>query len=173
MKKLLVIGDSLVEYYDWQARFPDWRVDNYGRSGETVQELLARSRSVIARVADPDLVLVMSGINNVAMEDFGFLPAYGQVLDNFRAGFPKARLVACSLLPVRLAWLAPTALPRMNEGMKKVAEQAGAFFFDLYPAFLGADGLAERRFLLEDGVHLSGAGYARWAVLVEKLLFPA
>ena len=170
MKRLLFVGDSLIEYYDWQARFPNYQVFNYGRSGETVQELLARSSSVVERGTEPDWLFVMSGINNVAMEDFGFLPAYGELLDNFRDGFPSAKLVACSLLPVRLSWVASSTLPRMNEGIKKVTELSGAFFFDIHDSFLADDGLADRRFLLEDGVHISDAGYAHWAVQVEKLL---
>jgi len=42
-KRLLFIGDSLIEFFDWQGRFSDCLVKKLGRAGETVQEILARA----------------------------------------------------------------------------------------------------------------------------------
>jgi len=36
------MGDSLIEFFNWQERFPDREVFNYGIAGETAEGLLAR-----------------------------------------------------------------------------------------------------------------------------------
>lgn len=165
-KNLLFIGDSLIEFFDWQLRFPGCRVENLGRSGETVQELLARVPAVLRRQATPTWLLIMSGINNVAREDYGFQPAYEELLQQLRAGWPETILTVNSLLPVRLPWVADNLLPRLNNMLRAMAARQEAVFLDGYDHFLDQHGLADGRFLMEDGVHLSAAGYARWAELV-------
>ena len=40
-KRFLFIGDSLVEFFNWQERFPDKKVYNFGSAGETAEGLLA------------------------------------------------------------------------------------------------------------------------------------
>ncbi|MDF1614974.1 hypothetical protein [Desulfurivibrio dismutans] len=42
MQELVFAGDSLIEYYDWAARFPQHRVHNQGWSG-AVAELVAEA----------------------------------------------------------------------------------------------------------------------------------
>lgn len=59
----------MTEFFDWQQRFPEHRVMNLGIAGETVDGLLGRMDRVLLALHDPDLIFVMSGINNIAMED--------------------------------------------------------------------------------------------------------
>lgn len=165
-KRLLFLGDSLIEFFDWQGRFPDYLVENLGRAGETVQELLDRLPAVLRRHEPPTWLLIMSGINNVAQEDYGFLPAYEELLQQLRAGFPGTILTVNSLLPVRLPWVAAGLLPRLNGQLRDMAARQAAVFLDAHDHFLDQHGMADGRYLLEDGVHLSVAGYARWGDLV-------
>lgn len=165
-KNLLFIGDSLIEFFDWQGCFPGCRVENLGRAGETVQELLARAPAVLQRQAAPTWLLIMSGINNVAREDYGFLPAYEELLQQLRAKWPATILTVNSLLPVRLPWVAADLLPQLNNLLRAMAARQEALFLNGYDHFLDQNGLADGRFLMEDGVHLSAAGYARWGALV-------
>jgi lysophospholipase L1-like esterase len=165
-KSLLFIGDSLVEFCDWQVRFPEYKVVNLGRSGETVQELKERVPAVLRRHEPPTWLLVMSGINNVAREDYGFLPAYEELLERLRAAWPETVLTVNSLLPVRLPWVAPDLLPRTNSMLRAMAARQQALFLDAHDHLLDGQGLADRRYLMDDGVHLSAAGYARWTELV-------
>ena len=68
-KKLLFLGDSLIEYYDWAERFADYDVHNLGIAGETVEGLASRLGRILRELKAPDIVFIMSGINNMAMED--------------------------------------------------------------------------------------------------------
>ncbi|HDH01537.1 MAG TPA: GDSL family lipase, partial [Nitrospirae bacterium] len=46
-KDILFLGHSLIEFFDWQTRFPDHRVASLGVAGETVEGLLSRLDGII------------------------------------------------------------------------------------------------------------------------------
>ena len=158
--ELLFLGDSLIEFCDWQTKFPAHRVRNRGIAGETVQGLLARLPEVTAGQA-PDLVLIMSGTNNLAREDYGFPGPYEAVLAGLQTAFPAAILVVNSLLPSRFPWLAEEAIPRLNQALAALAARRGARFLNAYIPFAAAP--PEPALFQADGVHLSAAGYELWA----------
>ena len=60
-------------------------------------------------------------------------------------------------------------MPRVNELLPSIAERHGAEYVDLWPAFADEDGKLSRAYTT-DGLHLSGAGYKRWAEMVRPLL---
>lgn len=168
-KKFLFIGDSLIEFFDWQSRFPAHRITNLGVAGETAQALVDRAHKVVKRFPPPDLVLIMIGTNNVVMEDFGFLPAYEELIDIFSEGFPDAIIVINSLLPMRLPWLADDTTQRINSNLLKLAEAKGVRFLNTYQRFLDKKERPRVEYFLEDGVHLSDEGYEAWAKAIDEL----
>ncbi len=172
--KLLFIGDSLIEFYDWQKRLPAYQVYNYGQAGETAGGLLARLPAVLATVPEPDLVMVMIGTNNLAMEDYGFLPVYEKILERIALSFPRATILATSLLPIRLPWLADSAVPRLNRELHRICTARGLVYFDIYSKFLKdcttIENGARSGCFEADGVHLRSKGYEVWAQALENLL---
>lgn len=167
--RIILLGDSLIEFYDWQQRFPGRQMINRGRSGETVAELLARLPGEINAMGRPRLVLIMIGTNNLAMEDYSFLPAYTQIVEELIQAVPAARLCLNSLLPLRLPWLAESAVLRLNRSLKGLAASRGCGFLDVARAFAEADPSGSSCFL-EDGVHLTGRGYGIWTSVLEDYL---
>ncbi len=165
---LLLIGDSLIEFYDWQARFSDRNLYNLGRSGETAQELLQRLETVIKTVPAPDWLLTMTGTNNVLMEDFTFFAPYREIIATLKTGYPHATVSVNALFPMSLPWLAPSALPRLNAMLKQLAGETGASFLDPGRAFLNEKGALHPGYFLPDGVHLSERGYEAWATAIEQ-----
>jgi len=125
------MGDSLIEFFDWQNRFPDRQVFNFGIAGETAEGLFSRLPDIIGRVRSPALVMIMTGINNVAMEDYGFLPTYEKIVALLQATWTGASLLMCSLLPVDLYFLGD-AIPRVNGIMEDIAQNNKVLFLDLY-----------------------------------------
>jgi lysophospholipase L1-like esterase len=166
---IFFIGDSLIEYFDWQGRFPEKHVLNLGVAGETVEELLRRTALIASSHPAPDLVFIMTGTNNAAMEDFDFLASYRNILKALRAAYPGCKVFVHSLLPMLLDWVSQEAVQRVNRSIKEMAGEEGAGFIDLYAPFLkGREGL-----FLPDGVHLSERGYDLWAEEVEKAINPS
>ena len=169
--KFLFLGDSLIEFFDWQGRFPENRVANFGSAGETAEGLLVRLPGILGRVTQPDLVMVMTGTNNIAMEDYTFLPTYVKILSLLQENCPKAVIVMASLLPIDLFFLGE-AIPQVNRRLQQIAAEAGVHFLDLYPLFLDEKSRTIGTFFALDGVHLSNAGYEVWAKALEKNVIP-
>ncbi len=101
-KPLVFIGDSLTEWYDWQRRFPDYQVTNLGISGEPVEGLLDRRDRIRSQIDNPDGIFLMTGINNIAMEQYDIALPYREIVRNLTSWYKQTKLVVQSILPVEL-----------------------------------------------------------------------
>ena len=167
--KLLFLGDSLVAFHNWQSRFPDHAPCNCGVAGETVAGLLANLPFHLRRCPTPDRVFIMIGTNNLLREEYGFLPEYAAILDILGSALPPAQITVTSLPPIRAAHLAPSVVPRLNEGLLQLSRQKKAAFLDLCSAFNTQAPDAAPCFA-EDGVHFSDLGYTLWAAWIARFL---
>ena len=171
MKKYLVfIGDSLTEWYDWQERFPAYRVLNLGISGETVEELLDRRDNIRSRVGSPDVIFLMTGINDILSERYDITGSYAEFVRNLATWYKGAKIVVQSLLPVDMPWIQNDTIRTVNRHLAEIARQQGAVFLDVYGAFTDDNGNPKPGLISDDGVHLSGKGYDVWAKVVEAYL---
>ncbi len=168
--KLLFIGDSLIEFYDWQRRFPDHEVFNYGIAGETVERLFSRLHSVLEKVSSPDFIFLMTGINNMAMDDRDFPKTYRKIIAQIKTKSPYSKVYMQSLLPVLFPFISNDEVRRINDEIRKIAEEEDVIYLDVHAVFLDPSGSPKASYLLEDGVHLSDEGYRAWSSEIEKLL---
>lgn len=168
--KLLFIGDSLIEFYDWQQRFTGNEVFNYGIAGETVEGLYARLQAVINKTANPDFVFIMTGINNVAMGDRDFIRTYRKIIAQIKAISPSSKIFVHSLLPVLFPFITNDEIRGINDELKDMAAKENVFYSDVHAVFLDSSGSPRASFLLDDGVHLSDEGYRAWSAEIEKYL---
>lgn len=171
MKHILFIGDSLVEFFDWQGRFPGHTIANLGIAGETVEGLYSRIGKIIRQYPSPDLVLIMTGINNVAMEDLGFIDSYRGILKALSSAYPRTRIVFHTLLPTLLPWIPRERIQEVNRSLHKIAQEMHIELLHLYTIFIDLQGNPIRDYLLPDGVHLSENGYSRWAEVLARLIY--
>lgn len=163
---ILFVGDSLIEYLDWQERFPDHTVMNLGAAGESVQGLLSRTVIIKEICSEADLIFIMSGINNVAMGDNDFIDVYKVIIEKLSILYPDARIFINSLLPVSVDFISNELIQRTNEFLKILADKMNVFYLDIYRKFIDTKGMPIREYLLEDGVHLSRTGYAVWSRVI-------
>jgi len=168
--KLLFIGDSLIEYFDWQERFPKHSVYNMGVAGETVEGMYARIEVVYSQLDEADAIFVMSGINNLAMGDKKFIPTYRKVVKGLKEQYASSKIFVQSLLPVLFPWISNDEIRDMNRQLKKMAEEENVLYLDIHSLFHEEGGSPVKGYLLEDGVHVSAKGYLVWSEEVEKIL---
>ncbi len=168
--RLLFIGDSLIEFYDWERRFAGREVFNYGIAGETVEGLFSRIRSVLENIANPDFVFIMTGINNMAMGDNNFLSTYRKIIGQIKTISPSSKIFVQSLLPVLFPFISNDEIRQMNIGLKKMSEEEAVFYSDIHVLFLESSGAPRKSYLLDDGVHVSEEGYRVWSAEIEKLI---
>lgn len=168
--KILFIGDSLTEYFDWQQRFPEHEVMNLGIAGETVEGLAGRLNRIVTSINNPDLIFIMTGINNIAMEDYDIVETYRDIVKNLSSEFKNVVMVIQSILPVRLPWIDNRAIENINHSLEKIAKEFKVEYLDIYSLFIDSDENPISDYLLDDGVHLSEKGYEVWAKAVEGFL---
>ncbi|VAX29729.1 hypothetical protein MNBD_NITROSPIRAE03-199 [hydrothermal vent metagenome] len=169
-KDILFLGHSLIEFFDWQDRFPGHRVASLGVAGETVEGLLSRVDGIIREYPHADLVFIMTGTNNVAMEDFDFLDVYRKIIEKLSAAYPEAGIYVHSILPIALEWITGEDIQRMNQSIREMSMETSAGFLDIYSLFVDIKGKAVKEYFLEDGIHLSGKGYSIWTGALEKIV---
>ncbi len=168
--QLVFIGDSLTQWFDWQGRFPEYIIVNLGISGETVEGLLARLELIHSQVCNPDYIFIMSGINNIANEQFMRVEPYREVVRNLTSWYKKSKVVVQSILPVDLSWISNGIIIDTNRSLEKIAIEYASRYLDIYRNFVDSNGDLKKGYLSNDGVHLANKGYAVWAYEVEKML---
>jgi lysophospholipase L1-like esterase len=169
-KHLVFIGDSLTEWFDWQQRFPGYTVTNLGISGEPIEGLLERRDRIRSHLDNPDTIFLMTGINNIAMEQFDITDSYREIVRNFTTWYKRSKIVVQSILPVDLAWVSNNVIKDTNRGLAEIAREFHAEYLDVYGLFVDPKGNPRSDYLQDDGVHLSSKGYEVWANEVEKFL---
>lgn len=169
-KKLVFIGDSLTQWCDWERRFPEHQATNLGISGETVEGLLARRERIRARINEPDFIFLMTGINNIASEEYDFLLPYREIVRNLTTWYKQAIVVVQSILPIEVTWIDNTVIQNINRQLEDLAYELGAAYLDVYGIFVDSQGRPKSGYLSDDGVHLAAKGYDSWTKEVEKFL---
>lgn len=169
MRAIAFLGDSLTEYFDWQRRFPEYEVINLGLAGETVQGLRFRVGHIRFDPV-PDRIFIMSGANNIAMEDYDITPDFGRIVRELKQRVPTAHLIIQSMLPLALPWINNEMIVRINRELASLSAKLGVDFLDIHRSFVDADSMPLPGLLLDDGVHLSDSGYEVWSGAVEEYL---
>ncbi len=167
---ILFIGHSLIEFFDWQERFPDHSVANLGIAGETVEGLLSRIGKITDKYRSADLAVLMTGLNNMAMDDFGFFGALAEAIERLRAAYPSARIVLSSILPTALEFIPNESVRGVNDKLRNLARDSRIEFMDIYNLFVDGMGAPIKDLFLDDGVHLSDRGYSVWSKALETAL---
>ena len=166
---IFFLGDSLTEFFDWQQRFPEHEVLNLGLSGETVQGLSARIRRIMGSANVPDVIFIMTGINNIVMDDYGIMADYEKILRSLKLAYPSAVIVVQSVLPVTM-WTDNAKIKEINRSLTGLADRIKISFLDIYGSFIDETGSPRTGCLQEDGVHISEKGYEVWSTKVEGFL---
>ena len=168
--RLLFIGDSLIEFFNWAGRFAAHEVSNFGIAGETAEGLYRRLDTIIGMVSSPDFVFIMTGINNLSMDDRGFGKTYTAIIARLKTRYPAARLFVHSLLPVCYPFIPNDEIRAMNKELRALTEQEAVGYVDIHPLFLDESGEPKASCFEEDGVHLSDEGYRIWSARIEEII---
>ena len=169
MYKILLLGDSLVADYDWQAHLSSYQVRNFGVPGATSTELLASLPIIRTRADSADIIMIMIGTNDLlsGREEL-VVENLKSIIVQLRQDFPTAEILVNSLLPMSLPHLAAEAVENLNSHIEALAAKTGCCYLNTHDRFLRSD----KQLFQEDGVHLTAAAYSLWArAFLEHLAF--
>ncbi len=135
-----------------------------------MEGLLSRIGSITGKHTSADLIFIMSGLNDVAMEEFGFIVAYKEIIKKLTYAYPDARMFIHSLLPTDVEFITDKSIQEVNNSLEELAVDTGVEYLDIYSIFIDEKGAARREYLLDDGVHLSNKGYDAWSGALEGII---
>lgn len=169
MKTVLMLGDSLVEWGDWQTLLPEYIIINRGMAGECTEGLAGRIIDELNSVAEPDAVLVQSGTNNLLMGSLHFPAIHSSMVPTVRIFYPHCPIIISSLMPMSIV---PThKLDEANKQLQDITKQTeNCFFLDMVPPFNEKCLPLTKPGFLNDKVHLSTRGYQVWAAEIATCL---
>ncbi|WP_228041879.1 SGNH/GDSL hydrolase family protein [Planktothrix mougeotii] len=169
----ILVGDSLSLWFPSELLPREQTWLNQGISGETSAGLLKRIK--LFDITQPDTIFVMIGINDLirGVDDTTLLNNYREIIRDLRWVHPDTQIVVQSILPHsgkqsswegrdRLLKISNERIRNLNQSLKLIAEEEGAYYFNLHSLFTDADGNL-RPELSTDGLHLSQQGYLVWS----------
>jgi lysophospholipase L1-like esterase len=155
---LLFLGDSLLTDFDWQNRIKHFEVLNLSIISETAQGLLDRLPLIQEQVMDPHIILIMTGTNNLLMEDYSYLETIRKIVIELSRYYPTAEIILNSPVPIQIPWLDKKKIKQINDKMKALSLKSGCCFLDIFEKFRSQPDLFQA-----DGIHFSETGYNLWA----------
>ena len=167
---VMLLGDSITQGWDyqpdaWQAHLPEIRTLNAGIASDRVEHILWRVRHGLFSTAKPKAVVLMAGINNLAItspqEIAGGL---SQIITAIHQRSPSTQILLCGILPSGESANHPrrAKILRVNKLLAKLSDGQYTHYQDAGSRFLNLDGSFTRS-ISSDGVHLTHQGYAIWA----------
>ncbi len=164
---MLFIGDSLLADFNWQERITHFEVLNLSVVGETAQGLLNRLTSIQEQVLDPQIILIMTGTNNLLMEDYNYVETLRHIVVRLSHTYPAAEIIINSLVPLQIPWLNKEEMKRINCEIEALSLKSGCCFLDVFSKFSTTTGIFQT-----DGIHFTETGYNLWArAILEYIAF--
>ena len=168
---LFFLGDSLTEGWKFNRKvlretFPQFVTVNAGVNSDGVQNMLWRVRSGELAAANPRLVVIMAGLNNLAQStDEQVVLGLAQLVTEVRRASPSSRVLLLGLLPSGKSASHPRRrrIERINAALAGQADGSVVSFSNLNQNFVTQDGHERRDLYCRDGTHLNHAGYDAFA----------
>ena len=156
---VLFLGDSITASGDWETWFPELTTLNFGVSGATSDDVLARIDEIVE--ADPDEIILLVGTN-----DFGTRQTVEHLVRNvqtilveLRRRLPGSRLLLQSVMPRGREYA--DRIQEANIHLRQFSSTVHAQYLDLWPVLALEDGELNPRFS-DDRLHLNADGYEAW-----------
>jgi lysophospholipase L1-like esterase len=175
--RLLFLGDSITEGWPadlWSAHFSRYGAANFGIGGDRTENLLWRLRNGSTGRLDPEVVVLMIGVNNFGLRGDSprdvFLGVQA-VVEEAKAAFASARIVLLGILPYGQQADSPGRrdVIETNALLASLADDPRVEFHDIGAAFLQADGSIAPA-VMADFLHPTDEGYAIFAGQLDPIL---
>lgn len=184
--KIMFLGDSITMYWQnlpgvenggktWDKYYKGLTAGNYGISGDKTEHVLWRlTKGGDLQGVCPRVIVLLIGINNLYQGDSPEDTAEGirTIVNLLRYQLPRSKIMLMAVFPSKQAADDPMRgkIKKVNAIIEKLADRQNIFFLDIGHAFLEKDGSISRT-ILRDYIHLTAAGYARWAEAMNPYLF--
>jgi lysophospholipase L1-like esterase len=182
---VLFLGDSITQGWRelgseaWAYHFAPLGAVAFGINADRAENVLWRITHGELDGISPRVVVLMIGTNNLKGGEVRQPPGVirdgvAALLAVLRERLPGARVILCGILPRqpdKYDWIT-LALAETNRLLAALADGDRVCFLDMTAGFAGPDGSLARGLYTRDALHLSSAGYFRWAHYLLPVLRP-
>ncbi|MBI1227879.1 MAG: hypothetical protein GC192_21785 [Bacteroidetes bacterium] len=169
---IVMLGNSITAGGEWTELLGNPNILNRGIPGDHCDGMRERLSEVLRH--HPSKIFLMAGVNDLAfISPEKTWPKYERLVYEILTESPSTKLYLQSVLPVNNL-VSPTPVDNedvqvLNAKIKEFAQANNLVFIDLYNVLQDLDGNLDAAYT-QDGIHLNGAAYLKWAaVLNEKL----
>lgn len=172
-KIILFTGSSSIRMWsNIQEYFPDKTVVNTGFGGSHMSDLLYYLDDIVIKYR-PDQIFIYEGDNDIAS---GKKPAVimkdtRKVAHQLNKALPAVPVVLISPKPSLERWELRETYTKLNDCFEKYAARNEKIdFINVWPVMLNEEGTPVKELFIEDGLHMSKAGYDLWAIEIKKYM---
>lgn len=176
-KDIIFLGNSITNGGEWAELLGNKHVKNRGISGDICMGVYDRLDAILK--GKPAKIFLLIGINDVSRGTPAdtIVQHIGLITSKIRKDSPKTRLYLQSVLPVTdyyekfkghtSRWI---EVRKINEGLIRLAEKEKLTYIDLYSHFVDERTGKMNIDYTNDGLHLLGKGYLKWAKIVKPYI---
>ncbi len=173
-KDIIFLGNSITNGGEWAELLNNKHVKNRGISGDVCMGVYDRLDAILK--GKPAKIFLLIGINDVSRGTPAdtIVNRIGKIVKKIKKNSPKTKLYLQSILPVTdhykmfgnhtRHW---QMVKGINEKLVGLAESEKVTYIDLYSHFVDSVTGKMNVQYSNDGLHLLGKGYLKWAEIVK------
>ena len=173
-KDIIFLGNSITNGGEWAELLNNKHVKNRGISGDVCMGVYDRLDAILK--GKPAKIFLLIGINDVSRgtPTDTIVNRIGKIVKKIKKNSPKTKLYLQSILPVTdhykmfgnhtRHW---QMVKGINEKLVGLAESEKVTYIDLYSHFVDSVTGKMNVQYSNDGLHLLGKGYLKWAEIVK------
>lgn len=176
-KDVVFLGNSITNGGEWSELFGSKHVKNRGISGDVCMGVYERLGAILK--GKPDKIFLLIGINDVSRGTSAdtIVARIGRIVRKVKKDSPGTKLYLQSILPVTdhykmfgshtCHW---QEVKIINEELMRLADREKVTYVDLYSHFVDPATGKMRAEYTNDGLHLLGKGYVKWAEILKPYI---
>jgi len=171
-ENVVFVGSSSIVYWPTANRFPDLPVVNRGFGGSHISDVNHYIEQTVVKYS-PEIIVFYAGNNdiNAGKSPAQVLEDYQQFVRQVHARKRETQIIFVSLHPSIARWAKWPAMQETNASIKAYSEQnPNLHFVDISRPMLGSNGEPIPSLFVEDGLHLTLAGYDVWTPIVARAI---
>ena len=169
---VLFVGSSSIRMWKLEESFPDLVTINRGFGGSHISDSIAYSDRIVLGYAPSEIVLY-AGDNDIAggkAPDRVFRD-FEHFVELVHAKQPETPIHFLAIKPSIARWKLVEKMRQANQLIREVCDRSERLeFIDIDTPMIGEDGKPRAELFIEDGLHLSKAGYELWASVLRPKL---
>ncbi len=174
---IVFLGNSITNGAEWHEIFKNPNLKNRGISGDICQGVYDRLETITA--GKPNKIFLMIGINDISRGTSldSIANGVGKIVDKIMDDSPNTKIYIQSVLPLNDETgmfdghtKRHAEIPCLNKKLEVLAESKNATYVDLYSHFIIPETTKIDLKYTNDGLHLLGEGYVKWAEIINPLV---